>query len=809
MPDPSCFHCCEPVPGPASFPVRFRGSEHPCCCAGCQAVARTIIDSGLERYYDDRTDTATPATPIPAELLAQLRLYDDEQLQDSFVNAASEESREAHLLLEGITCAACIWLNEQHISRLPGVLAVSINYSTHRARVRWDPARIKLSAILEAITVIGYRAHPYDHAKAEEAWNKRNKQAQFRLWTAGLSMMQVMMFAVPVYLAPAGEIAPEWLSLLNWASMLLTLPVVLYSSWPFYESAWRDLKRRRAGMDLPVTIGVLAAFVASLHSLWQGHGEVYFDSVSMFVFLLLGGRYLEMRARHRAGAATEQLVKLIPAFTHKLSGSGAEQQLEEYPVSKLAVGDLVVCRPGEIIPVDGLVVDGKSEVDEALLSGESTPIQKQAGDAVTGGASNLRSPLTIRVTQIGEHTRLASIVRLLDAAMQHKPQLAQLADRIAGWFVLALLLIAGATWWYWQMHDPAHALPITVAVLVISCPCALSLATPAALVAATGHLAHLGILSHRPDSLEDAAQITDIVFDKTGTLTIGQPGLRAIIPFEATAAEASRIAAALEASSNHPLAHALKLPDTTPASDVEYHPGGGMTGTVAGQRYFIGNPGFIAAQCPNAQARPLPQNSRETLLVLAREDAWLAALLLGDTLRDDAHEMVSTLTAAGFTLHLLSGDHPDAVMHVADTLGIKQATGQASPEQKLDYVQKLQAGGRKVMMLGDGINDAPVLAAAHVSVAMGCGVDISHAAGDMVLLNNRLNGIPRLLALAGKTRAIIRQNLAWALAYNIAAIPLAASGFVTPWLASAGMAASSLLVVCNALRLAASGRIRK
>lgn len=806
MPAPTCFHCAAPIPDDATFPVRYREREHNCCCAGCQAVAQTIIDSGLERYYTDRTDNAAPAQSVPAELLAQLRLYDDEQLQQSFVNTMESESREANLLLEGITCAACIWLNEQHISHLPGVLAVSINYSTHRARVRWDPQRIKLSAILEAITTIGYRAHPYDHAKAEAAWNKRNKQAQFRLWTAGLSMMQVMMFAVPVYLAPPGDIAPQWLSLLNWASMLLTLPVVLYSSWPFYESAWRDLKCRRAGMDLPVSIGVLAAFVASLHSLWQGHGEVYFDSVGMFVFLLLGGRYLEMQARHRAGAATEQLVKLIPAFTHKLVGNGPEQQLVECAVSQLEVNDLIICRAGEVIPVDGLVVDGRSEVDEALLSGESTPICKQAGDTVTGGASNLRSPLTIQVTQIGDSTRLAAIVRLLDAAMQHKPRMALLADRMAGWFVLGLLLVAAGTWWYWQINDPAHALPITVAVLVISCPCALSLATPAALVAATGHLARLGILSHRPDSLEHAAQITDIVFDKTGTLTVGQPSLHAIHPVGCNENQARLIAAALEASSNHPLAHALALPGVPPATDIEYHTGGGISGKVAGKHYCIGNPAFVIAQYPSVKNALQQQAGSHTLLALASEESLLAIFLLQDTLRNDAQQTINALTRSGFTLHLLSGDHPDAVHHVAQKLGISQAIAQATPEQKLTYVQTLQNQGKKVMMLGDGINDAPVLAAAHVSVAMGSGVDISHSAGDMILLNNRLDCMPRLLAIAVKTRAIIRQNLCWALAYNVAAIPLAAAGFVTPWIASAGMAASSLIVVCNALRLAPVGR---
>ncbi|MBE9609696.1 heavy metal translocating P-type ATPase [Chitinilyticum piscinae] len=801
MSQAACFHCTEPVAETAKFPVNYREQTHPCCCAGCQAIAQTIIDSGLGRYYDDRTDAATQANPLPAEVLEQIRLYDDEAMQRNFVDQSGEASREAHLLLEGITCAACIWLNEQHIGRLQGVQLVSINYTTHRARIRWNPAQIKLSEILEAIAAIGYRATPYDHARAEAAWQKRHKQAQFRLWTAGLSMMQVMMFAVPVYLAEPGDIAPQWLLMMNWASMLLTLPVVLYSSWPFYQSAWRDLKARRAGMDLPVTVGVLAAFIASLPPLLSGRGEVYFDSVTMFVFLLLGGRYLEMRARQRAGAATERLVKLIPAFTHRLSETADGQRLEEYPVSQLRPGDRVVCRPGEIIPADGVIIEGQTEVNEALLTGESTPICKAVDDEVTGGASNLLSPITIRVSEVGDHTRLAAIVRLLDRAMQHKPRLAQLADRISGWFVLILLLVAAATWWFWHLHDPIHALPITVAVLVISCPCALSLATPAALVAATGHLATHGILSHRPDSLEDTAQITDIVFDKTGTLTLGQPALQEQIMLHGSPHHARELAAALEATSSHPLAKALQQEGCTPAQDITYLPGGGLTGLIDGEPYWIGHPDFIRANCPAPEPAPLPYGGTGTVVVLASATHWLALFILQDQLRENAAAAISRLQQLGLNVHLLSGDNRQTVEHVAGLLGISKHRAAASPEQKLDYVQKLQQSGRRVLMLGDGVNDAPVLAAAEVSMAMGSGVDISHAAGDMVLLNNQLTGVVTLLALARKTRSIIRQNLAWALLYNAAAIPLAACGYVTPWIASAGMAASSLLVVMNALRL--------
>nr|WP_262488318.1 heavy metal translocating P-type ATPase metal-binding domain-containing protein [Iodobacter fluviatilis] len=379
-PRSNCFHCGEPLSATDLFPIMYKQIEQATCCAGCQAVATTIIQSGLDSYYAERNRPADRAQPLPDEILAQINLYNDSSLQASFVLNIDSDIREASLILEGISCSACIWLNERHIRKLPGVLSASINYSTHRARVRWDERVIQLSTILQAIAAIGYRAQPYDQAKQEAGWQKQRKSALLRLWIAGLSMMQVMMFSVPIYMSKAGEIAPEWLHLMHWASLILTLPVVLYSAVPFYVSSWRDLKRHRTGMDLPVAIGVLAAFIASCYTLLTGHGEVYFDSVSMFVFLLLTGRYLEMAARRKAGAATEQLVKLIPAFAHKLDGQGTI----EVTVNSLKVGEKILVKSGETIPVDGIVRQGEGAVSEALLTGESLAIPKSTGMYVTG-----------------------------------------------------------------------------------------------------------------------------------------------------------------------------------------------------------------------------------------------------------------------------------------------------------------------------------------------------------------------------------------------------------------------------------------
>lgn len=788
-----CFHCGDSVPDGAHYPIRYQNQDQPACCAGCQAVAQTIIDSGLDQYYAQRDQPASRNEPLPAEILEQIRLYDTPTLQQSFVHAETEHIREAALLLEGISCAACIWLNEQHIGRLPGVLSVSINYTTHRARVRWDESRIRLSTILEAIAAIGYRAQPYDQAREEACWQQRRKAALFRLWVAGLSMMQVMMFAVPVYLAKAGEIEPRWLSLMNWGSLMLTLPVVLYSCQPFFANSWRDLRRRRAGMDLPVSIGVLAAFWASVWTTVIGHGEVYFDSVSMFVFLLLLGRYLEDTARRRAGDATERLVKLIPAFAHRLNDRG---ELHEAPVVQLACGERILVKPGETIPVDGIVESGSSEVSEALITGESLGLPRTVGEAVIGGAINLSAPLVIKISRVGEATRLAGIVRLLDRALAEKPQLAQLADRVAGWFVAILLLIATITWLVWHNIDPTRALPITVAVLVISCPCALSLATPAALIAATGRLARLGLLVTRGHTLETLARVTDVVFDKTGTLTVGEPRIVEVTLLAGTELHARTIAAALEATSSHPLAHAFSLPNIDPATDCTTHTGNGISGWVNGIEYAIGHAGFIRTF--SADKAVIDDKS---VLILASRQQRLACFKLADAIRPEACETVALLRNQGLEPHLLSGDQPEAVQAVAAKIGITDALAATTPEGKLEYLRQSQQAGRIVLMTGDGINDAPALAAAPVSIAMGGGVDVAHAAGDMVLLNNHLRHIPAAIRIARITRSIIYQNLAWALIYNLIAIPLAVIGWVTPWLASLGMAASSLLVVINALRI--------
>ena len=776
------------------------------CCYGCQAVAQSIVDNGLEDYY--RSRDALPESPREAmpDILQRLALFDHAEFQKSFVKALGENEREASLLLEGVTCAACIWLNEQHVGKLSGVTAVDINYATRRARVRWDESRIKLSDILAAIAAIGYRAYPYDAAKNEEISRKERRDALWRLWVAGFGMMQVMMYAYPVYIAN-GDMTPDIESLMRWASLALTLPVIFYSSAPFFKNAWRDLKLRRVGMDVPVALGVGAAFLASCWATVVQAGEVYFDSVTMFIFFLLGGRFLEMSARQKAVGVTEALAKLLPAFAQRLSTFPRNGEPEQCLVADLHPGDHVLVRPGDIVPADGVVVDGVSCANESLLTGESKPVPKVVGDAVTGGSINAESPLIVRVEQVGEGTRLSAIINLMERAAAEKPRIVETADRIASYFVGALLLVALLVALGWCFVDSSKALWITVSVLVVTCPCALSLATPIALTVAAGALAKDGLLVTRGYAVEALARATHFVFDKTGTLTTGHMHLKDVWVAEGYRREqVLAIAAALEQGSEHPVAAALRRTVEGPSPAVESllnQPGMGVEGVVSGVRYRLGRPDFAAGIGGAGYAAKLSEwrNFGETIVVLADAGACVAMFRIGDELRPEAKELVGELHRLGKYLVLLSGDSPEVARRIGTEVGIDDVRAGVTPQGKHDCVAALQAAGALVAMVGDGVNDAPVLAQAQVSIAMGGGAQLARTQSDFVLLSENLDHLKHGVLRAKKALRIIRQNLWWSFAYNFVALPLAIAGYVTPWLAGIGMSASSLLVVLNSLRI--------
>lgn len=806
----TCFHCGLPVPDSVDLPITYQQTQHPTCCAGCQAVAQGIIDAGLGNYYAHRTADAQQASLPPDEILQQLKLYDLPEMQAEFVEQLSGSLKEAMLMLSGITCSACVWLIEQQLLRTMGVKKVELNYSTQRARVLWDDAQIQLSDILLIIQKTGYSAAPYDAQKYEVQAQQERKKMIIRMLVAGLGSMQTMMFALPTYLYD--NIEAEFLTILHWASFFAVLPAILYAAQPFFKGAWRDFKNKRTGMDTPIAIAILLTFIAGIYAMFtQESSGMYFESIAMLVFFLLIGRFMEQNAQRKAGDAAERLVKLVPAFCHRYFPD--EDRSEEAAVTTLKTDDVIIVRAGEIIPVDGVILRGESEVNESMLTGESLPIYKVSGSLVVAGTLNINSPLVIRATQVGQQTRLAHIVKLLDRAMAQKPHLAQLADRYASRFTFSMIVMAIPTFalWWW-LADVHRALWITVSLLVITCPCALSLATPTALAASMGKLASHGILTARGHVLENLAHITDAVFDKTGTLTQGQLSVTTMHNFSGSLNDNLAIAKLLEQHSEHPIAQAIlqyehdfRLPENISVAQQLNKVGHGISANITlngvAQIWSIGKPDFvaqIAGQMPESLHALMQQGS---VVALGNQNGFQAAFLLRDTVRHDAAAIVQHLHAQNIAVHVLSGDNEAAVNQLADELSIVHRASGALPEEKLAYVQKLQQQNQRVLMLGDGINDAPVLAAADISVAVANSADVARDGADVLLLNDDLHALPIMLAQAKKTRQIIRQNLTWASIYNLVVIPMAVAGWVTPWIAAIGMSASSLLVVGNALRL--------
>jgi Cu2+-exporting ATPase len=787
--DLACYHCGQRAQAASPWTAVVDGAARAMCCPGCAAAAEAIAGAGLADYYGNRTGYAAR---VDAADLDRLRAYDD-----------TIDAGDAVLTVEGIRCAACVWLIERRVAALPGVTEALLNVATERLRVCWDPAACRASDILAALQAIGYTAYPLD-ARRQAAHLERERKALFRrLFVAGLAMMQVMMYAVPVYLATDGTMDADMRALMHWAALLLTVPAVAYAAWPFLHGAWLDLRRGVAGMAAPVALGILAALGASVAAVVRGHGDVYFDSITMFVFLLLGSRYLELDARRRAARALEGLQRAAPATALRMPGWPRARATEVLAADRLAPGDLVLVAPGQAVPADGIIVEGDTDVDLALLTGESRTRGMGPGDRLPGGAVNAAQAIVVRVTSSARDSTLALLVRLVERAGQDKPALAQWADRVGAWFVLALLALTACVFAAWQFVDPARAWPAAIAVLVVSCPCALSLATPTALAAATDRLLRQGALAVKPHVLETLARATHVVFDKTGTLTYGHPGMARTVTFGGTRPTmALQLAAALEAGSAHPLAQAIRDaagPAALAAGMLHQVVGQGVEGEIGGRRYRLGNAAFVAGIAGSDV--PCGQPGGGTAVWLGSVAGWMARFDVVDEVRPEAHAVVAGLRAAGKSVVLLSGDDDAAAQDVAARLGIAHALGRQLPEDKLAVVRSLQAAGAVVAMVGDGINDAAVLSGADVSFAMGQGAQLAQLHADCVLLGEGLRPLAAALATAEATLRVIRQNLGWAMLYNLVAIPAAACGLLNPWLSGAGMAASSALVVLNALRL--------
>ncbi|WP_232301171.1 heavy metal translocating P-type ATPase [Gilvimarinus agarilyticus] len=783
-----CFHCSEPVPAGVDYCVNINGEPRAMCCPGCQAVASAIVDGGLTRFYQYRTEASE--RPDSTSKLSW-DIYDLPDIQQDFVVPLPDGAMQANLLLEGISCAACSWLIETHLSQFAGVLQVRVNVTSFRTQLTYHPEQVALSKLLAELHAIGYRPRPATDDQQRALEVRDNRMALARLGVAGFGMMQAGMVAVGLYTGASDE----WQSVLRGLSMLLTTPVVLFSAWPFFRAAWRSLKAGQLVMDVPVALAVGLGYGASCWATFSGTGDVYFESIAMFVFFLLVGRYLEMRARYRHRIGGANIAQLLPSVACRWE-SGEWQQVA---AKLLQPGDRILVAAGDTFPADGEVLAGTSGVNEALLTGESVPVTKSAGSFVIAGSQNNESPLEVRVSATGGQTQLSAIEQMVARAQAEKPPQVALADRVARYFIAAVLLICTAVTIGWSMVAPERALWVALSVLVVTCPCALALAMPTAITAATEYLRRAGVLITRGHVLETLTKVNRVVFDKTGTLTYGQLRVAEVKPLtdDVSREQLLALCAALEQGSNHPIARAFsEYAPNQAVTGVQQETGGGVSGRIDAVDYRLGNIAFAAAG-------PVPELPPEPYLwlLLARGEQPLGYIGLADQVREEAAGVVAALIDEGVAVELLSGDTPANTARLAAQVGIAQYEGGASPAAKLARLQQRQALGDVTLMVGDGINDVPTLSGADVSIAMAGASDLARTHADCLLLQDHLQPLLLCLSRARATRRVIRQNLTLSLMYNSLALPLAALGLVPPWAAAIGMTASSLLVVLNALRL--------
>ncbi|WP_296403740.1 heavy metal translocating P-type ATPase [Psychrobacter sp.] len=932
-PEGCCFHCGEPVPKPP-FTAQVLGESRLMCCMGCQLAAESIVEAGLEQYYLDRSEINRTAS-MPTEL-DRLRAYDHEDIQAQFVYAADGKSV-AELSVSNLRCAACTWLIETRLYELKGVDKCQVNLTNQRMRVIWDEEQLAISAILATINQIGYDAKPYRQDTHEAMLARNNKKMMIRLGIAALGAMQAMMFAVGMYFGKYTSFSGmlvEQRDFLRWVSLFVSIPVFFYCAVPFFSSAWSAIKIRQVNMDVPVSIALIVTFFASLYATISGTGETYYDSVSMFVFFLLAGRYIEHNARLKAANMANDLVVVEPTLVQRI-GNEADlvQQIEQSNISSnqsvadkievaehsliltppqqqkltkleelihlaqrnkqpephtetqnelhstlrsdtafsfdkldlevsqietgsetvtannLKIGDVIMIEAGSEVVADGILCSETATVSQSLLTGESLLIIKRRGDRVIGGSQNDSQPFVMLVTALPEDSQIALIDRLMNRALSEKPKLAEQADRWARWFVLRILILSVFVFIGWYLVDPSQALWATVAVLVATCPCALSLATPIALTVSTNRLASYGFLTTRGHTIETLAEITHVAFDKTGTLTYGKPNLLYIDSLQKhnnLAQQVSKkikdkdedededndkdnllaIAAALEVGSRHPIASALldaayqlHLPEVT---HLTHHTAGGIEALVNdignGYKYRLGHVDFAlnrsatdtcsSLDMPNIE---LQKYNASTVVMLTRcqssiqsnDEVWepMALFYFNDSIREGVAEMIAALHAQNIETVILTGDPSKHAQTVAKELGVDKVYFGLSPSDKVDHIKELQQQGHVVMMIGDGINDAPVLAAANISTAIAGAADLAQVSSDSVILNGKVPSVYDAKRVADKAQLIIKQNLRWALAYNSVVLLPAAFGYVPPWLAAIGMSLSSLIVVLNALRL--------
>ena len=766
------------------------------CCPGCRAVAGMIAANGLESFYQQRTAYSERPAAAEFSLNDQYLIYDDEDMAERFSQRETDGTVTARLLLGGITCAACTWLIENSLAPVTGVRSALVNLQQSRLDVRFDPATIKLSEIFSRVESLGYRPRPFHASTQRDQMSADYRRDLRRLGVAGFGMMQVGMFAVALHAGDIQGIQEQYQGLLRWFSLLVSSFVVYYSASTFFTTAWRHLRQGALVMDLPVALAIGLAWLASAWATITNSGQVYFDSVVMFTFFLLLGRFMEARVRQKHSLTWFDAESALPdAVSCERDGSWVT-----VPRTQVGAGERVLLRPGETIAVDAEILSGDSAVREDTFNGEHLPRAVTTGDTVYAGTVNVEGALEARVLGSYLESRLAALQQSVEVAQTEKPRLARLADRVASWFVAGVLLVTSATALAWLQIDSSQALWVALSVLVISCPCALALATPAALTAAASSLRGSGVIVRGENALEALSRTTHLLFDKTGTLTEGQLEVARVELLSGVEREqVLAIAASLQRWSNHPISQAFQGIEGAPGFEqVNYHVGQGLSGRQGGIAYRMGSEAFCRAFCPALSPAPEAPLYWVALCTADRQLAWIG---LSDKVRDEAAEVIRTAKQAGLEVGLLTGDSSAQGPLLAAQLGIDRVDIGLEPQQKMQHVHALQADGAVVGMVGDGLNDAPVLSLADASFAVAGATDLARTQADFVIVGGDLSAVTSTWRKARACRRIILQNFGWALGYNLSAIPLAAMGYVPPWAAAIGMSLSSLLVVANSLRL--------
>ncbi len=798
----ACFHCGLPVIEVEKYEVVINGEPQQMCCAGCQAVAQTILDNHLEDFYHYRdSDRAQrPSEIIPSALIKD-DVYDRPNVRPRYVRAISKQLDEITLMLDGLTCAACAWLIEKQLGKQPGIESVEVNYSSMLAKVKWQHELIELSQILKCIRDIGYLATPYEpRIQYKQLLSQQTQQIKRIGITAALGM-QVMIISVALYFGHFYGMDDDWKLLFQRLGLLLILPIFFYSAQPFFKASITQLRNFQPGMDVPVCLGLSLAFIASVWTIISGQGEVYFDSITMFVFLLLVARYFMHNSLLTASHSIERLAANTPLSAPRLIEHSISSMAESVTAEELKPGDWIRVLAGHVIPADGIVINGNSTVNQAVISGESKPIKVSENSEVIAGSVNNNSPLIIKVTASGENTVFSAIERLAKQSLATQSADLPLIDYIARWFVVVVLLIATTVAVYWWNTNPQLWLTVTIAVLVISCPCALSLSVPTAHASTNSKLIAQGLLATTTEAVEKLAKVDHILLDKTGTLTHDNLHLQWVkTTTDLTEAEVLRLAASMEVNSDHVLAKSI-LDKNQQAlyqlSDWQYFPGFGVSATINSNQYFLGSAELISK---NTGIDP-DQNESDTVIFLADSNELLAEFYFSHSLREGVIDLIDYLKQLGLPTLMLTGDSHGPAKELARQLGIEKFYSDCKPQDKLNIVKDLQQQSTKVLMIGDGINDSPVLAAADVSIAVAGATPSAVSGADIVMVNPSLAVLRDLHQTAIKTTKIIRQNISWAIGYNLLAIPFAASGFINPLFAAIGMSISSIIVVLNAQRL--------